>query len=44
MDDAGFIVGSYLITFGVVALYAWLTVRRGRKLSARVPEEEKYWT
>jgi len=44
MDDAGFIIGSYVITFGVVALYAWATVRRGRKLSRSVPQEEKYWT
>jgi hypothetical protein len=44
MDDAGFIIGSYVITFAVIALFGWLTVRRGRALSEQVPDEEKPWT
>ena len=43
MEDAGFIIGSYVITFGAVALFSWRVLRRGRKLAARVPDEEKYW-
>ena len=44
MEDAGFIIGSYLLTFGAVGLVAWRYVRRGRQLAARVPDREKYWT
>lgn len=43
MEDAGFIIGSYVLTFGAVALFSWRVLRRGRKLAARVPDEEKYW-
>jgi hypothetical protein len=43
MDDAGFILGSYFLTFATVALFAWRTVRSGRKLGQQVPDDEKYW-
>jgi hypothetical protein len=43
MEDAGFIIGSYVLTFASVALLAWRYVRSGRKLAKRVPDEEKYW-
>lgn len=43
MEDAGFILGGYVLTFGVVALMAWRVLRSGRKLAQRVPDEEKYW-
>lgn len=44
MEDAGFILGSYAVTFGVVVLYGWRVVRSGRLLSRRVPDDDKYWT
>ncbi len=43
MEDAGFILGSYALTFSTVALFAWRTLRSGRKLTQQVPDEEKYW-
>lgn len=43
MEDAGFILGGYVLTFGVVALMAWRGLRSGRKLADQVPNEEKYW-
>lgn len=43
MEDAGFIIGSYVLTFGVVALFSWRVLRAGRKLAEQVPDEEKYW-
>ncbi len=43
MEDAGFILGGYMLTFGVVALMAWRVLRSGRKLADQVPDEEKYW-
>jgi heme exporter protein CcmD len=44
MQDAGFIIGSYVITFAAVALYAVATIRRGRRLAEQVPDDDKYWT
>ena len=44
MEDAGFILGSYAVTFLAVGFAAWRVVRRGRKLASRVPDAEKYWT
>ncbi len=44
MEDAGFILGSYALTFGVVVAYAWRVLRHGRALSRRIPDDEKYWT
>ena len=43
MDDAGFIIGSYVLTFGAMIAFAWCTVRLGRRLSRQVPDVEKYW-
>jgi hypothetical protein len=43
MEDAGFIVGSYVLTFAAVALLSWRYVRSGRRSASHVPDEEKYW-
>jgi hypothetical protein len=43
-DDAGFILGSYVLTFATMGLLAWQYARRGRKLAEQVPDEDKYWT
>ncbi len=43
MEDAGFIIGSYALTFAVVGVLAWRYVSSGRKLAEKVPDEEKYW-
>jgi heme exporter protein CcmD len=43
MDDAGFIVGSYVITLAVVGGLALAIVRRGRRLADRVDDADKYW-
>ncbi|MEM9516267.1 MAG: hypothetical protein AAGA42_15560 [Actinomycetota bacterium] len=42
-DDAGFILGSYALTFAVVGLISWRYVRRGTQLGQRVPDDEKLW-
>jgi heme exporter protein CcmD len=44
MEDAGFILGSYVLTFAAVALFAWRVLRRGRRLAERVSDDDKYWT
>ncbi len=43
MEDAGFIIGSYAITFGAIVLYGWRVLRRGRTLADRIPDKDKYW-
>ena len=44
MEDAGFVFGSYVVTFVVVGALAWRIVRRGRQLGPRVDDADKYWT
>jgi hypothetical protein len=44
MEDAGFIIGSYVITLGAIAAYAWRTVVQARRLARRLPDEHKPWT
>ena len=43
MEDAGFIIGSYVLTLATVAFVAWRYVRHGRRLAKQVPDAEKYW-
>ena len=44
MEDAGFIIGSYIVTFAIVGLLTAWVLRSGRRLAKRTPDEEKYWT
>ena len=43
MQDAGFIVTSYVLTFGSVLGYAWYVLRRGRKATEQLPDDSKPW-
>ncbi len=43
-DDIGFILGSYLAAAGVIGVFAWRVIRHGKRLSAQVDDEHKYWT
>lgn len=44
MDDLGFILATYISAFGAAAALAWRVLRRGRTLSAQLPEDDKPWT
>jgi heme exporter protein CcmD len=44
MEDAGFVIGSYVVTFAVVAALAWRIIRRARQLAPQVDDADKYWT
>ncbi|CAN5611140.1 MAG: heme exporter protein CcmD [Acidimicrobiia bacterium] len=44
MEDAGFIIGSYVVTFGVIGAYAVAMLTRARRLARRVADEDKPWT
>ena len=43
MEDAGFIVSSYVVTSGGVVLYAWYVLRRGKKATEQLPDDSKPW-
>ena len=43
IEDAGFIIGSYVLTFVAIGGLAWRYVSSGCKLAQKVPDEEKYW-
>ena len=44
MEDAGFIIGSYVVTFGAIGAYAWYVLRRARRTTSQLPDEAKPWT
>jgi hypothetical protein len=44
MQDAGYILGSYALTFAVVGVFAWRALRHGRRLSDQIDDADKYWT
>lgn len=44
MDDIGFILTCYVVSFGAVAVLARWMLRRGRELAAQIPDEDKPWT
>jgi heme exporter protein CcmD len=44
MEDAGFIIGSYVVTFVAVAVYAFTVLRRARRTTSRLPDDAKPWT
>ncbi len=44
MNDAGFILASYGVTFAVIGAFVWRTVRHGRRLADHVDDGDKYWT
>ena len=44
MDDIGFILASYAVTFGSVAVFAVLSIRRARRAGNDVPPHERPWT
>ena len=43
IDNAGFIYGSYAITFAAVGLVTWRFLRQARHLADQVDDADKYW-
>lgn len=43
MTHAGYLVAGWSISLGVLALYGWAIIRRGRALSRQVPPEKRRW-
>jgi hypothetical protein len=44
MTDGGFVAAAWVGAFVLVGGYALWTLRRGRKLSKRVPEGDRRWS
>ena len=44
MEDMGFILASYIVTFVGSAALAAYYLRRGRRLATQLPPEDKPWT
>ncbi len=43
MEDAGFIIGGYVLTFATVSLMSWRVLRAGKRLGKQVPDVDKPW-
>ena len=44
MTHAGYVAAGWIATVGVLGGYGWSVIRRGRRLSAVVPPEERRWS
>lgn len=44
MSDGGYLAAGWGATIGLIGAYALVTLRRGRRLSRRVPEGDRRWT
>ena len=44
IENAGYIYGSYALTFAVVGAFAWRAIRLGRRLGDEIDDADKYWT
>lgn len=44
MDDAGFILLSWVLSLAATGVYAWWVVRRGKSLARHATREEMPWT
>jgi hypothetical protein len=43
VNDAGFIVGAYVLVAVTMIVAAVIVITRGRRLAGRVPDEDKPW-
>jgi hypothetical protein len=44
MEDAGFILTSYVVTFAAIGVYAWAILRGARRRAKYVKREDLPWT
>lgn len=44
MQNAGFVIGSYAVTFGAIGLYVWRMLARARRTAQHVADEDLPWT
>ncbi|HUF97971.1 MAG TPA: hypothetical protein VMM60_07550 [Ilumatobacter sp.] len=44
MENAGYIIGSYVVTLVVIGGFATRVLLKGRRLADQVDDADKYWT
>jgi hypothetical protein len=44
VNDAGFIIGAYIVVAMTMVVAAVIVITRGRRLAGQVPDEDKPWT
>jgi hypothetical protein len=44
LQDAGYIIGAYAITFAAIGTFTWRVLSSGRKLADQIDDTDKYWT
>lgn len=44
LDNAAHVLGSYAVTFGAIALFAWRMLSSARRAARHVPPEDRPWT
>ena len=44
MSDGGYVAAGWVGAVGLVGAYTLVTLRRGRRLSSRVPEGDRRWS
>jgi hypothetical protein len=44
MSHAGYVAAGWGLALGTLGVYALYTLRRGRRLAAQVPPEERRWS
>ncbi len=44
MNQTPYVIASYVVTLGGIALYTWRLLARARKAAVQVPSEERPWT
>lgn len=43
MQNAPYVIGSYVVTLGAIGVYAVSMLARARKAARSVPDEERPW-
>ncbi len=44
MLNAGYVIGSYVVTFGAIGVYTWRMLARARRAARQVPPADRPWT
>mgnify|MGYP001254016951 FL=1 len=44
INQTPFVIGSYVVTLGGIALYTWRMLGSARKAARQVPREDRPWT
>tara|TARA_B100000686_G_C16766632_1_gene962268 strand:- start:698 stop:850 length:153 start_codon:yes stop_codon:yes gene_type:complete len=43
MSYLGYLLAGWIITIGIIGIYAWRTIHKEKKLAQRVPEDRQRW-